>query len=281
MSDKKQIGKQASHWTTEELILWAKDEVSPHGQSSNRTVAEEAVARFGLEASTDVAYVKKQILAETQTAPSAAAEEPADETANGEEVESGETGDEPAEPTPEPEAEVVEPVPASEIEDPEPVVLPQAKPTAVPSEVKPTKSQTEMKIEIIEQNLSDFARKMGTNVQVTAAEGAVSQGVLYRTIKMVLAQEGGDFTNMYGRLLGFVKTHRNTMFSDRYAYRFFDQVRINQADRKNFERILNLMIATCDPATRRLGLSQVDLQGTLAGFRDGNIQQRVTEYYQV
>ncbi|MNL90183.1 hypothetical protein D3C87_2210500 [compost metagenome] len=62
-------------------------------------------------------------------------------------------------------------------------------------------------------------------------------------------------------------------------YRYFAEMSMNSTARRNFDRMLNLLCATCDPATRRMGLQQVDLAATLAGFRDGAIQQRVTEFY--
>lgn len=261
------INKQAKNWTDAELVAWAKNEVSPTGTASARTVGAECIKRFGLEETTDTDLIKQQVLAEQPPA-------------------------EPIEPTPPVVLEPIEPVeplvvlepieppvivdPAV-VETPEPVVLEVAIPDVAPVTV----SQLEMKASIIEQNLANYAAVMAINSPVNAEEGAMQQTLLYSTIKQVLGLTGGDFTNQYSRLLEFVATHRDTMFSERYAYRFFEQVRVNQHERKNFERILNLLIATSVAGTRQLGLRQIDLQRTLEGIHDGDVQQRITEYYQV
>lgn len=272
------LNKQAKNWTDAELVSWAKGDLSPTGAASVRTIGVECVKRFGLEETTDTDLIKQQVLAEQpaeggeDTPLAVVVEPPADETEGEAVVTEGENT---------PPAPVVEPpvvVEPEVIEDPVPVVLEVILPPAV---IVTQVSQLDMKMGIIEQNLATYASVMAINSPVTAEDGAMQQTLLYGTIKQVLGLTGSDFTNQFTRLLDFVAAHRNTMFSERYAYRFFEQVRVNQHERKNFERILNLLIATSVPGTRQMGLRQIDLQRTLEGIHNGDVQQRITEYYQV
>lgn len=150
-------------------------------------------------------------------------------------------------------------------------------PVAVKVDVKT--QQENIKFQLIIDRLQDYADKMAPNKAPGAAEGKAQQLSLWKTILMVLQLEGTEFVKAYGTLLAFVNEHRNGALNERYYYRWFPELAISAADRRNFDRMLNLMVATCDPATRRLGLQQVDLVSSVAGFRDGAIQQRVTEFY--
>lgn len=271
--------KPAAEWTNEQLIEWARGNLKTGGSSSIRTVAAEAVKRFGLEASEDAQFVKDQILAEQGTG----------------ESETPETT-QPAE-APTPEAKPAPTVPLSgagtatttEAAKPAPAPAPQPKVAAPdqplaqkPAAAKPTTPEKKpLNRVIIEQALADYAEAMQPGKPVNATEGAAAQVQLFRAMQNVLRQEGSEFTACFSTLLSFVNAHRKGVFNERYAFRFLDQVKLSAPERKNFERFLNLLLTTADPATRHITTRQVDLTATMAGFTDTNVQQRVIDFYAV
>ena len=152
-------------------------------------------------------------------------------------------------------------------------------PITVRTDVKA--QQAGIKFQLIADRLQQYAELMAPNAAVSARDCIDQQINLWRVIDQTLKLEGAEFIQGYSILLDFVAAHRTAHFSEKYLYRRFGELPLSTADRRNFNRLLNLLVATCDRATRRLGLQQVDLQASLAGIRDTGIQQRVTEFYQI
>jgi len=133
----------------------------------------------------------------------------------------------------------------------------------------------------LRNRLAVYAEKMAVGLPTTVEEGSFQQVQLWNTIKWVLGLEGGDFVRCYSKLLEFVLANRRGIFSERYAYRFFENMKLPSNERKNFERIMNLLLATCDPRTRALSMRQIDMASTLGGMVDPLMQQRIVGYYQL
>lgn len=295
------INKPAADYTDEELLAWARGEVAPSGQASNRTVSKECVTRFGFEANDDIDTIKAFVIAKfavaaqdtessegaldrDQTAGDISEEESLSTSVTLEEGETGEDGPIQIES----EGTGSTEAPEELLETPEVTDTPDEDDGApeMPEDevlVKPTPvvmDQAQMSREIIENNLSAYAKVMAPNVPVSAQEGANKQVVLYRTIQMVLRTEGADFTKNMDLLLGFIAANRETLFTEDRAYRFMQHVRLPANDRKTFERLLNLFIGTAARETRALALKQVSLPQTIEGL-NSDAQQRLIEYYSV
>lgn len=185
--------------------------------------------------------------------------------------------------------EVVEPVApvGSDIPESDPVAAPTERAPSVsvlkpvPVKVDVKAQQAEIKFQLILDRLNDFAAKMAPNAAISETDGKAQQLALWRVIMQVLELEGAEFIKGFGLLLDFFAAHRDKHFSDKYIYRFFGPLAMSAGEKRNFNRLLNLFVATADKATRRLGLEQVDLQASLSGIRNTDIQQRVTEFYQI
>jgi hypothetical protein len=136
-------------------------------------------------------------------------------------------------------------------------------------------------IDALEQRLKNYLAAMGPSKPIDGPQGALQQAQLWQTIKWVLTKERGEFTILYGKLLEIIAANRQGSFHERNAYRFFDQLKLSTPERRNFERMLNLMLTTCDPRTRALSMRQVDLRRVLEGFTDNAIHQRIVGFYEV
>jgi len=242
----KQINKLPKNWADDDLVGWAQGSVTPGNDVSVEALVEEANKRMGteLESADDV---KAAILkaAEPEDAGVTTAEEaPVAE-----------------EPAAQPEAE---PTPA---------------PAPAPKETPKESTATGATQQMIENNLNEYIEKMKPGRAHTGNEGPTTQLKLYRTIQTVLRQQGSEFTRSFNELLKTVHEHRDGVFHERYLFRYFDAIALTGSERRNFERMLNLLLTTCNPATRSKTVKQVDLDATMEGFKNSEMHQRVIGFY--
>lgn len=140
--------------------------------------------------------------------------------------------------------------------------------------------EAQINLEALQRKLDLYLAEMTPGKPLEAERGMEMQLQLWKAIKDALKKEGSEFVAHYSTLLQTVHAHRRTgAFNERYVYRYFQNLRMPAAERRNFERMLNLMLTTADPSTRRLALRQINLPTTLSGFEDEGVRQRVTDYY--
>ncbi len=152
---------------------------------------------------------------------------------------------------------------------------------AVPLDAPVTEVNKKSPVEsMVSDGIDEYLAMMKPGRSHSGNEGVVAQTKFFRLIQLVLRQEGSLFYKLFGELLTAVKENRKGAFSERYLFRYFEQITLPINDRKNFERMLNLLITTCEPSTRAHALKQVDLQGTMEGFKDHEMEQRVEGFYQ-
>lgn len=132
-----------------------------------------------------------------------------------------------------------------------------------------------------QERLNQYVTRMAPGVPITTQEGVNMQMLLWNTIKQMLNREGSEFVLHYSEFLRYIREHRKGAFAERYLYRFFEHLRLSATERTNFERLLNLMVITCDPAMRQLALRQVDLRSSLAGLTSDSQRQKIAAYYEL
>ena len=110
--------------------------------------------------------------------------------------------------------------------------------------------------------------------------GAKEQVSLYRAIQAILRTQGSDFFKHLNAFLDFIHLHRNTLFNEKYAMRYFDVIKLNDKERKGFSRILHLFIITSDRKVRKQALKQVDLETVLSPFSE-EVKEKITEFYSI
>jgi hypothetical protein len=127
--------------------------------------------------------------------------------------------------------------------------------------------------------LDDYVSAMGPGMPVDPRQGGSRQAALWNLIKGVLRAKPEEFTLQYSELLAVIHRHRTTVFSERYAFRFFNELKLASTERVNFERVLNVLLATCNPQTRRVAFRQVDIKNSLRSMNDEALIERVLAYY--
>lgn len=133
--------------------------------------------------------------------------------------------------------------------------------------------------QIIRSIISDYAAGMMPACPVSEIEGARFQLKLWRAVEQVLRSPAELFHVHMNTFLEEMRKHRKTVFNEKYAFRFFHRVELPETSLKSFERLMNLFINTCDPASRAHSLKQIDMEKTLEKITDEEIRQRIFAFY--
>ncbi len=142
-----------------------------------------------------------------------------------------------------------------------------------------TPSTTDINSQSLADRLAEYANVMAPPKPVASPAGVQAQTGLWRTIQFVLRTKDAEFIALYSQRLAFVLEHRKKLFHELYVFRFFDELKLPRVERKAFERMVHLMITTCDPRTRQFSLKQVNLPGILDAMPDHLAAQRLQGFY--
>lgn len=130
----------------------------------------------------------------------------------------------------------------------------------------------------ITAKLVSYADKMKPGRPISPEECGIQQWILWNTIREILSLEGPEFTQTYAMFLDFVNEHRRGAFSETHVYRSLNNSRMASEEGRIFQRVMNLILATCNRSTRHLGLKQVNLNTTLRGLQ-GNFAEKIADFY--
>lgn len=249
------VNKQPRNWTDEELFGWAKGEIEVGTNLTEEGLAAEVFKRTDIEQGT--VEEAKAIVLRVNT----------DVVVEQQEVETVETTEEVIE------EEILTPVLESVKETP-------VEPAKVETKNTPAVNVgTNLTLVGIKEFMENYVAKMTPGVSHNGNEGVQLQTKFYRTLQTVLRLKGSDFFKAYGLVLETANLHRNSVFHERFVFRYFDGLTIPNNDRRNFERLVHLIITTCNPATRSKTMKQVDIVGVMEGFNNEEMTQKVLGFY--
>lgn len=267
------INKPINQWTEEQLVGWARGEIVAGRATTEKQLAATLAKKLNLEVGEDLDAFKAEAVAKADGGEAALQEPEVQEDAAE------------AEKAPEPVQEETKPEPAPEpAPTPAPTNTPPRGLTATVKQFDESPfagGQKSTSLMIVEDNLAKYIDKMKPGAAHQGNEGPTTQVLLYRTIQTILRQKGSDFNFLFGELLKTVHKHRNTVFNERYVFRYMDRLSLTSSERRNFERFINMLLTVCDPATRSHTLKQVDVNATMEGFKDPDAHQRVVAFFQV
>lgn len=162
-----------------------------------------------------------------------------------------------------------------------PPVVQQTKPvvdTAPAQAPDLSKISTTAKLALM--NIDEYIANMQPSKPITVENGCKNQVTLFRSITQILNHLNEDFNVVYSEMLRKVHEHSNGVFYDANVFRFFDNISLNEKERKQFQRLLNLLKLTADPKSRQVALKQVDLGKTLEFFPE-SVKQKILTFYRV
>lgn len=135
-------------------------------------------------------------------------------------------------------------------------------------------------VKVVLSTLEEYVAKMRPGHMVGDREGAIQQQRLYRTLKTAMAlPDVKDFRAAMDAIMETIAQHRNGCFGEYHVYRFVENVQLSSDDRKEFERLMHLLI-TLAPAGDRAAIlnEQLDLNVILVNVKQEEVKQRFLAY---
>lgn len=135
-------------------------------------------------------------------------------------------------------------------------------------------------VKVVLSTLEEYVTKMRPGHMVGERDGAVQQQRLYRTLKTAMAlPDVKDFRAAMDAIMETIAQHRNGCFGEYHVYRFVENVQLSSDDRKEFERLMHLLI-TLAPAGDRAAIlnAQLDLNVILVNVKQEEVKQRFLAY---
>ncbi len=131
-------------------------------------------------------------------------------------------------------------------------------------------------------SVMEYARDMSV-LGVSPREGVRQHVRLYQAIRTIAGKStDAEFVGAWSAMLAIVNANRSTRqaFHELMVHRWIDQVALGDGDLKNWQRLINVILSTCDPERREGNLRQVDIAKSLAAEKDDLIRHRLQAYYQ-
>lgn len=129
-------------------------------------------------------------------------------------------------------------------------------------------------------SLEAYLTGMRPRTVIDPETGARFQHSLWQTLRNVIQNSPeGEFKRLWSIVLAFAHEHENGIFNGRYIMRFAESWRHDLDELDAFQRLLNLINLTANPALREKGLRQVDLTRSLdKGFNEHG-RGRLVSFY--
>lgn len=118
---------------------------------------------------------------------------------------------------------------------------------------------------------------------VDTQKGIHAQRTLWTIIKDVMSLEGVQFYTAMSALMEKIQRQRSKggVFHEEYVFRFLDvHGSITGLERVAFERMVTVLINTCNPMSRQLNLKQIDMK-TAMQHCPGDWQGKLEEYFSI
>ena len=111
---------------------------------------------------------------------------------------------------------------------------------------------------------SDYLEHMAKGKPVDPANGVRLQFRLWSAFRTLINNtEQGIFREVWKQVLAICLESKDKVFNEFYMYRFADQWTQQKDQLRAFHALVNLIIITADPISRRAALAQVDLDKTI------------------
>lgn len=147
-----------------------------------------------------------------------------------------------------------------------------------PVQVKSAESTLSVNAKIIISQIESYMSDMKPGKPMSPEIGARNQVTLYRAILNTINNLESEFNEVFTYILKSFHEERKGVFSEIYVFRFMEHIAIHEAERRLFQRLLNLIKITADPKGRELALRQIDLGKTVDGLSSIG-QQRIMSYF--
>ena len=130
--------------------------------------------------------------------------------------------------------------------------------------------------------LEEYIQNMKPNTQISWEDGHRHQYTLWKTLRLIIENTPADqFRQSWNIILMFFNKFggRGEVFHGTKVFRFSEMWNRDEVELAAFQNLLNLIILTCNPATRKSSLKQVSLEKTLKQKFSEAGRQKVIAFY--
>jgi len=131
------------------------------------------------------------------------------------------------------------------------------------------------------QHIFDYVSMMGPKATMPTDTGARNQVQLFISLRNIVEYSEDQFALAFATVLALFDEYKDGVFNERYVFRFMDSVALSAADRKCFERLLNLIKIAAPTTGRKESMKQVSFSKTLEfGYTEVG-KQRIMNFFNV
>lgn len=129
-------------------------------------------------------------------------------------------------------------------------------------------------------SLEAYLTNMRPGLPLTSEKGNQQQQSLWFLIRnTVESSKPEDFRQLWHTILMYFNHHKTGALGPRHLFRFAESWSRGQDELRGFQKVLNIIRLTADPAERESGLKQVDIAANLQdGFSEEG-RSRLVQYY--
>lgn len=129
--------------------------------------------------------------------------------------------------------------------------------------------------------IRNYVIAMDLTKRIDPKVGAQQQRDLYNTFIMALNTDARVSFICLNILLFVYDSLKDSVFSERYAYRYIDRLELAGQQIRTFRYISHLFISTANPGTRRINLRRVDLMLVANSISIEIAKDNLVRYYNI
>jgi hypothetical protein len=120
-------------------------------------------------------------------------------------------------------------------------------------------SEISKTVQTIIDRMRTYTTAMAKGNVMGDTNGGQHQRDLYYTILTALQGKEEDLIPSMDAICWFFMAGRKDCFSEGYAFRFMNAVRLDKDELQSFQYLLRVLVSACDPAGRATALKQIDM----------------------
>lgn len=134
-------------------------------------------------------------------------------------------------------------------------------------------------LEMFRHRLDEYCVAVAPGKAIDPNIGAKWQRTLMNTIDQILKLEGTVFFKAWADLLAKAQAERTGVFSEKHALRWTDRMKLEPAQLRQFQSLVNLIIHTAEPKGRQQMLKMIDISKVTANLKIAGAADRLYEFY--
>lgn len=135
-----------------------------------------------------------------------------------------------------------------------------------------------MKEKSVIVSMRSYLQKMAPGLPVDTKDGVFLQQGLWKLIQTI-SNTDDDFDQSFRLLIGFFKEYKDTTLSERYIFRFVENMTMGSENIRAFQSVINIIMIAATTINKRDVKKQVDLNRAMSSALTEEARQRIISYF--